>query len=95
MLLLICPTCQSDLVEEGRNGRIDCLRCGDDFEFVDSKYKYVKLTAIRELTKSQPETKKIEIEVETPVEPIMSNGEGRAEYLQVVENYKKSRGILK
>jgi uncharacterized Zn finger protein (UPF0148 family) len=54
MLLIICPKCRSDLVEEGKNGRIDCLKCADEFELVDAKYKYTKLSEIEGAPKIDP-----------------------------------------
>jgi hypothetical protein len=41
-------------VEEGRSGRIDCLKCADDFELVDAKYKYVALSEVRQVEKIEP-----------------------------------------
>lgn len=38
MLIVVCPTCKTNLVEEGKNGKIDCLKCGDEFDFVNSEF---------------------------------------------------------
>ena len=85
MLLIICPTCQSDLVEESHNENIDCLRCGDEFSFLNAKYKHAKLTEVREITQPEPVKK---IEIETPAEPTLGDGKGREEYLQIIKEFK-------
>jgi uncharacterized Zn finger protein (UPF0148 family) len=54
MLIIICPACGSDLVEKGKNGRIECIKCAGDFEFGDAKYKYVKLSELKQPPKTEP-----------------------------------------
>ena len=46
MIILICPTCKTNLVEEGKNGKIDCLKCGDEFDFLNGEFCYMSYIQI-------------------------------------------------
>jgi uncharacterized Zn finger protein (UPF0148 family) len=82
MLIIICPTCGSDLVEEGRNGRIDCLKCADDFELGDAKYKYIKLSEVKPVDKiDAPKPKKAKLKQKD-----------NSKYSEFLQYYKNLRG---
>lgn len=42
MVLVICPTCGSDLVEKEAQG-LYCLKCGDEFQVTDAHVKEVSM----------------------------------------------------
>ena len=46
MLIMTCPTCKTHLIEESKSRRIDCLKCGDEFSFLDAEYRYMSYTEI-------------------------------------------------
>jgi uncharacterized Zn finger protein (UPF0148 family) len=84
MLLIICPTCGSDLVEEGKNGRIDCLKCSDDFELADAKYKYIKLSEVKPVERIEP------VKAKKPT-PKRQNDNKYSEFLQYYNKLKEEQ----
>lgn len=46
MTVVICPTCNSDLIEPNKHGRLDCIFCGDDFTVADAKVQEVSMSEI-------------------------------------------------
>jgi uncharacterized Zn finger protein (UPF0148 family) len=42
MLVVICPSCETYLVEHGKKGKIDCMMCGLEFDSMQEE-KYIPI----------------------------------------------------
>ena len=62
MLVVICPECETYLVEHGKKGKIDCMKCGAEFDSLQQE-KYIPIDELYEILKER--NKKIEIEKAT------------------------------
>jgi uncharacterized Zn finger protein (UPF0148 family) len=52
MLVVICPECETYLVEHGRKGKIDCMKCGNEFDSLQ-KEMYIPLNKLYEILKEK------------------------------------------
>ena len=50
MLVVICPKCESYLVEHGKQGKIDCIKCGLEFTSFQQE-KYIPMNQLYEILK--------------------------------------------
>lgn len=46
MTIIICPTCESHLIEQDKRGKLDCLMCADNFALEDAKIGYMSYSQI-------------------------------------------------
>lgn len=46
MTVIICPACDSDLVETGKHHPLECVRCGNEFDTADAKVQEVGMEAL-------------------------------------------------
>ena len=48
MLVVICPQCESYYVEHGKTGKIDCMKCGLEFDSLQNE-KYIPVDQLYEM----------------------------------------------
>lgn len=59
MLVVICPQCESYLVEHGRKGKVDCLKCGNEFESLQ-KEKYIPMDRLYQILNEKFKQREVE-----------------------------------
>lgn len=59
MLVVICPQCETYLVEHGKPGKIDCMKCGHEFDSLQEE-KYIPIDQLYDILHEKFKQREVE-----------------------------------